>query len=356
MSNDLPQGSKDLPAEDPGYAGVFDYLLYSLSLPERTLRSATSVVSGTLRESASLLVPQAFQNSKTYTVLVRQGLNFLAEDVGGVQRDENDTGPPPVENFVARKAVGNFIELAGLATMHLSPLMLLAVFSDVAYGSQAYLKELADELKSQGVIDEQSTIDHVDDLLKAVAGASKTAAGAFDTPPLSLEGLTKTVSDTRKAVASINPASVIPQAEVSRLWNEIHTLAKSQGVNPLAISGAATFYSLRKVGALGRGAISSVKVAGTLLDRHIIDHYQEALAEIAEKGIYASLAESADPYIEAVWRNYSPRQSTLTEKIFTGRPLVWMWSGVRGWLGKAKKADDQIADGAEDSATDNPAG
>jgi len=33
-----------------------------------------------------------------------------------------------------------------------------------------------------------------------------------------------------------------------------------------------------------------------------------------------------------------------------------MWSGVRGWLGKAKKADDQIADGAEDSATDNPAG
>jgi len=240
MSNDLPQGSKDLPAEDPGYAGVFDYLLYSLSLPERTLRSATSVVSGTLRESASLLVPQAFQNSKTYTVLVRQGLNFLAEDVGGVQRDENDTGPPPVENFVARKAVGNFIELAGLATMHLSPLMLLAVFSDVAYGSQAYLKELADELKSQGVIDEQSTIDHVDDLLKAVAGASKTAAGAFDTPPLSLEGLTKTVSDTRKAVASINPASVIPQAEVSRLWNEIHTLAKSQGVNPLAISGAAT--------------------------------------------------------------------------------------------------------------------
>ena len=35
----------------------------------------------------------------------------------------------PIDNFVARKTVGNFIELAGLATLHLSPLTLLAVVS-----------------------------------------------------------------------------------------------------------------------------------------------------------------------------------------------------------------------------------
>ena len=57
--------------QDPGYAGVRDFLLYSLSLPERTLRSASGVVGGALRESASLLVPQAFQSSKTYEVVVR---------------------------------------------------------------------------------------------------------------------------------------------------------------------------------------------------------------------------------------------------------------------------------------------
>ena len=88
-----------------------------------------------------------------------------------------------MENYVARKTVGNFVEIAGMATMHLSPLMFLAIFSDVAYGSQAYLQEVAEELKKEGIIDEKSTIHRVDDLLEAVAGMSETAATAFDTPP-----------------------------------------------------------------------------------------------------------------------------------------------------------------------------
>ena len=117
--------------DDPGYVQVRDFLLYGLSLPERTLRSAAGVVSGSMRESASLLVPAAFQNSRCYTTMVRQMLDFLAEDVGGVERAEEAGGPPKVENYVARKAVGNFIELSSLATFHLSPFLLLAIVSDV---------------------------------------------------------------------------------------------------------------------------------------------------------------------------------------------------------------------------------
>ena len=68
-------------------------------------------------------------------------LDFVVEDIGGVERNEEDEGPPKVDNFVARKTVGNFVELAGMATFHLSPMTLLAIVSDVAYGSQTYLKE-----------------------------------------------------------------------------------------------------------------------------------------------------------------------------------------------------------------------
>ena len=98
------------------------------------------------------------------------------------------------------KAVGNFIELAGLATLHLSPLTLLAIVSDVAYGSQTYLNELAEELKSEGLIPEKSTISHASDLLDAVREASGVTAQAFDLPPTSIEGLRNTIQQTQDAV------------------------------------------------------------------------------------------------------------------------------------------------------------
>jgi hypothetical protein len=330
---------------DPGYSSVLDYLMFGLSMPERTLRSASGVLSGTLRESASLLVPQAFRSSKTYEVFVQQMLDFMAEDIGGVQRSDSDGGTPKVEGFVARKTVGNFIEMASLATVHLSPMTLLAIVSDVAYGSQAYLQELAAELQAQGVIDDASTIHHVDDLLAAVATAGKTTATAFDTPPLSIEGLRDTVSQTRAALASVNPASLLPQSEVTNLWNDIQDLAEREGVNPFALSGAMTLYSLDKVGRLGTGALSSVRVAGNLLDRHILDHYTDALQEIRSKGIYATLAESSRPYMQAVWANFSTERPTITEDLLSGKYVGQAWGAVRRWLGAAETpAADADAD------------
>jgi hypothetical protein len=329
MTQDFPI---DPTPPDPGYGRVRDFMLYGLSLPERTLRSASSLVAGALRESCSLLVPQAFQNSKTYGIFVRQMLDFLAEDVGGVERAK-DANTATVENFVARKAVGNFIEMAGLATLHLSPLMLLAIVSDVAYGSQAYLRELADDLKRQGVIDPDSTVNHVDDLLSAVASAAGTTASAFDTPPLSVTGLEQTIADTRDALRSVDPAKVVPQAEVKRLWEEIHEIATTEGVNPLAVSSAMTLYSLDKIGSLGQGALSTVTAACRLLDRHVLCHYTDALNDIRQKGLYGSLAETSQPYVDAVWKNFSTEHSTLTEDVLSGRLLGRTWTAVRRWLG-----------------------
>jgi len=263
----------------------------------------------------------------------------MVEDIGGVEGNGDPDAPAKVENFVARKTVGNFVDMAGLATFHLSPLMLLAVVSDVAYGSQAYLQELADELKEQGVIAEDSTIDRVDDLLEAVAQTAETTATAFDTPPLSVDGLKQTIDETREAVASVDPASVIPQAEVQRMWTEIHETAVSEGVNPFAISSAMTLYSLDKVATVGRGALSTVKAAGTLFDRHVIDHYGNALGDIREKGLYASLQQTAEPYIDAVWTNFSSDKDTITEDMLTGRLISKAWGKVRGWVGNRKESE-----------------
>jgi hypothetical protein len=321
------------------------FLFYTLSLPERAVRSTVGVAAGAARETSALLLPRAFRNSRTYRIFVQQTLDFLAQDVGGVARTAGATadpavsGPQPIENFVARKAAGNFVEMASLLTLHVSPLTLLAVVSDVAYGSSAFLRELAAELKQQGVIDQDSTIDRVDDLLSAVAAASAQTATALDTPPLSISGLRQTVEQTRDALRGINPADVLPQAELQRMWNEMRQVAQREDVSLLAVSGAMTLQVLDRVAAVGRGALSSVKVAGTLLDRAVVSHYRDALHNVQQRGLWNAVSQASAPYVDAVWRNFHAGRGTLTHDVVSGRWLGRLGRSVWSWLRRRRRAD-----------------
>ena len=320
------------------------------------MRAGSAAVAGTIRESAALLAPQAIQNSKTYTVMVKQTLDFLTEGIGGVAKPqlptlstgaaetENATATPAADNFVARKSIGNFVDMASLATLHVSPLLLLATVSDIAYGSQTFLRELADELKRDGVIDEQSSIHHIEDLLAAVASASSLTAGAFDTPPLSVDGLRETIDQTREALRTIDPARVIPQSEINRVWSDMRELAKREGVTPLAISGAMTLYTLSSMHTVARGALSGVRVAGRLFDRHVIDHYEAAIGQIRSRGVYAVLRDTSGPYIDAVWQNFSAGRSTVTEDLLTGRLWARGRAALRRWRGLPDEAEPKTSE------------
>lgn len=324
--------------DDPGISKVYDYLLYGLSLPERALRSTGALVGGTLRESSELLLPRAFRNSQSYRLFLQQMLDFLVEDVGGVERNKNSApSAAGVDNFVAKKAVANFIDLASLATVYMSPLLILALLSDVAYGSQSYLKEFSKELKAQGVIDQQSTIDNAADLLSAVRDASAVGSEALSIPPLTLKELKKTIEQTQSAIKSMNPTQLIPQGEAKRLWEEIHATAQRENVGVLQVSGAMGMYVLNRAGKAGRGALSTVKVAGSLVDRHIFDYYLDGLKDIRNKGLYVSITESSKPYVDAVWRNFAIRKSTITQDLFSGRLLVRIFRALRERLSRRKR-------------------
>ena len=332
---DQPTDS-NVPAQDdaPSTASIRDYLLYGLSLPERALRSTAGVIGGALRESAAALLPQTFRNARTYQLFIGQMLDFLAEDVGGVDRPEQ-SGDARVENYVARKTVGNFIELASLATIHVSPMLLLAIVSDLAYGSKAYLRELAEELQARGVIRDASAIRQVDDLLNAAANASEETAAAFDTPPLSIKGLRETIRQTRASLRDIDPAQVLSEDDMRQLWDGMRSIARRENMSPLAISGAMTLGSLDKLAKLGTGALSSVRVAGTLLDGVVLDHYRTVLANIHEHGLYPTLAASSQPYAEALWRNFSADRATVTESFLRDGGAERVLGKARRWLKSA---------------------
>lgn len=329
---------KTQPENDPGIESVTKYLQYTLSLPERAIRSTAAIVGGIAEQSASLLVPTAFQDSKTYKTFVKQMLDMVVHDIGGTQRDDAEVKSAgakeaEVEGYVAKKTVSTFVDLAGMATLHVSPMTILAVMSDVAYGSNVYLKQLADELKREGVIDRDSTIDHAADLLEAVGAASGKAADRFDRPPLSLAGLQETIEETQSSVGTIDPTKIIPQAEIKRLWTEMQDMAEQQDVDLIDVSSAMTMYTLNQVATVSKGALTTIRVTGELLDKHLFEHYWQGLHRIHDVGIWQTFAASSQPWIEAVWLNFSSDKETITEDVVSGRFLVRTWSGFCNWLG-----------------------
>jgi len=328
---------KYVPLEAPPAHDLSRYLLYTLSLPERTVRSTVALASGAARETAGVLVPRAFQNSKTYEIVVRNSLRFLTEHIGRTKSSEAETAQAG-DDYLARKAIGNFVDLAGLSMLHLSPMWILAIVSDVAYGSKVYAQELAVELKAQGMIAEDSSIERVDDILEAVRLASGKAAGMIDAPPLSVEELRKSLEETRDALTAADYRAVLPEAEIKSYWNEMRQISERDDVSLLHVSSAITMHSMGKAQSIAQGMWTGMGVAGGLFNETVIGHYSDSLRVMREEGFYVIVSRSYAPYIEAVWTNYSADQVTITEGVLDGSLIKRAYQSVSGWVGRRKGA------------------
>ena len=298
---------------------------YSASLPERTLRSATALAGGLVNETANWLIPSAFRNSKSYSIFVQQMLDFVCKDVGGVRRSGKQ-GQPEQEVDLARKTVGNLLDMTAFATFHMSPVTVLALFSDVAYGSKVYMEKLSDRLKEQGIIDKDTTIDGAADFIEALEQASGTAVGMFDQPPISIEGLKKTLVETQKAVAEIDPTKLLPASEIDQLWTQMELAAEDQDASIWDVSATISMVALQNIQSAGHGAIVSLEIAGNMFNEHIITHYWDGLREIEREGLVPTLSRASQPYLEAVWSNFSINKKTWTEQLLSGELLKWGWN------------------------------
>ncbi len=300
---------------------------FSASIPERTLRSASALAGGLVRESANWLVPAAFRNSKSYSIFVQQMLDFIVTDIGNVRKSLIANSERHQQEVVlARKTVGNLLDMTALATFHLSPLTVLAIFSDVAYGSKVYLEQLSSRLKEQGIIDQQTTIDSAADLLTALEAASGKAVGMFDQPPISIVGLRKTIEDTQLAILEIDPTKLLPSAEIDQLWRQIELAATEQNASLWDVSATISIVALNHIHAVGQGTVVGIEIAGDMFDQHIVQHYWEGLRAIERDGLILTLSGASAPYLEAVWSNFTIDRKTWTEQLLSGELLKWGWS------------------------------
>jgi len=311
-------------------AQLVDGLLYGISLPERLLRSAVGLTAGTAREIAEFVIPQAFQSSKSYQVAIRNSVNFLLQSVAEVPEEQaavtaaapavpaaavpgTETDPG---RFVAKKAIANFIDITGLTTLHISPLWILAIVSDAAYGTGTYVQELAAELQKKGLIDNSSTIHRVDDLLESVRKASGTAATAFDLPPLSIQELRDSITQTRAALNEIDPTQLIPESEIRRLWLDMKGLAASENISLLGVSGALAMQTVETIRGVTEGTLAGLFVAGRIINRNIFSHYAAALVEVHRQGVIGTVRNTFEPYADLAWNNFAAsRFCGITEDV-----------------------------------------
>ena len=205
------------------------------------------------------------------------------------------------------------------------------------HGSGYYLSKLSEELKREGIIDSDSSIDQVSDLVEALRDTSGKAADAVDRPPISVKGLTDTIAQLTDEIGRVDPRKLIPQSEVQRLWSEMEQAATKADVGLWDVSTTMTMFAMNRISLTSRGALSTISVAGNLMEEHIVSHYSEALDEIGEKGLYATLSDASQPYLGAVWENFDEDRETWTQELVTGRMFSKAWQGVRGWW----QGDDQ---------------
>ena len=103
---------------------------YVLSLPERVVRSVLGLGAGVAREVGEVALPAGVRRSQLYQNLVDTTLRYLTEKVGGVEAAYAVRGRRRPDDFVARRAAGNAVEVLGVVAFRASPVWVLAALAD----------------------------------------------------------------------------------------------------------------------------------------------------------------------------------------------------------------------------------
>ncbi|MBM3789648.1 MAG: hydrogenase maturation nickel metallochaperone HypA [Acidobacteria bacterium] len=291
---------------------------YALSLPERLSRIAVGSAAGLVKGATDLLLPESIRCTKLYQVLLQKNLRFLIQQVGAVS-DVYPQGTSVPPDYVARKFVGNFIELTGILTMRASPVWILALLADLSGGTQVFLREFVSELQRQGLLSRDSRIDNIDQLLEALQAVAGNAADRLDTPPLSVRELRQTLETLREEANALKLKNRIRPADLDSVYRDLVDVAEKQGRTLYEVSTAVALGTVNRLGRTGRQAVTGLRVAHALLDQEILSFYGRALRDISRDGYYRYLARATKPYFRAMRHHLARKTDTWTERYFLSR-------------------------------------
>ena len=120
--------------------------------------------------------------------MVGQTLRFLIEEVGEVEGTYPTEGALS-EKFALRRAAGNGIELLGILAFRASPVWVMAALADASGAGRNLVREIADSLKQEGLLDPDTEREFITALppeVRAIPrnrGGSVSASSRWNCPP-----------------------------------------------------------------------------------------------------------------------------------------------------------------------------
>ncbi|MGH2355566.1 MAG: hypothetical protein ACRDI2_18035 [Chloroflexota bacterium] len=276
---------------------------YLASVPERIVRALAALGGGAIYELSQVALPRFVRRSKLYQATVARMLRITIELVGDV-RDVYPAEPMPVEDLFARKAAGNVVEFASIFAVGWSPLWLLAAAADLTGGSRVYLRALARELRSSGLLPADADVSTFEGLLTRLELTSGVLADTIDVPPFRPSDLRASWQALRRQ------ASDLPSAErLAAIYAELQAAARREGRSLQEVSSA-----------IGLGAARAGLQVG---NAYIFDYYRQALRTIAEEGLVAFLRRTSRPYLRRAGGHFDPQSASYTERLLR-RAESWL--------------------------------
>jgi hypothetical protein len=291
---------------------------YLISIPERFVRAVLGLGAGVAKEASAIAIPEPVRRSQLYQNLVDTTLSFLIEQVGGVDRPPNDDGAVP-DDFLVRRAAGNAVELLGIVAFRASPVWVLAALADLCGMGRHMIPEIADALKAQGLLDQDTEFTSVDELLDGLERTSSRVASTINTPPLDIAGLRKEWDSIREAARSLQPSSLPSRETIGNLWSQLKSESAAQKRSIFETSSMMAISAVRSVPEGVKWLSASTKVGATrtgqVFAETLLDHYRETLHAIQQTGYATYAVQQLRPYVYAAASQFSPQRQTLTERL-----------------------------------------
>src|SRR6202030_3247195 len=180
---------------------------FLLSLPERVIRSALGLSAGLLREVGVVVLPQGVRRSALYRSLVDTTLRYVIEHVGGAEGVYPAEQPQPGD-FLTRRGAGHAIELLGIVAFRVSPVWVLAALADLSGLGRRLIPEIAEALKAEGLLHEESQFESVDQLLDSLERTSSRLAQTINAPPIDVPRLRKEWTEIRLQARGLKPVDL----------------------------------------------------------------------------------------------------------------------------------------------------
>ncbi len=291
---------------------------YLLSLPERLVRSGVALGAGTLRELGEVVLPARVRRGQLYQNLVDTTLRYLIEQVGGVE-GVYGTRDMLAEDFLVRRTAGNALEVLGLVAFRASPVWVLAAVADVCGAGRDLIPEIADALKTAGLLEKDARFTSVDQLLDGLERTSSRLAATINTPPLDVQALRQEWQAIRHEMASLPSVNLPSRDTIRDVWVEIRNESVAQDRSIFEMSSMLALSAAGKLPDNLRWLSASARLAATrtgqVFAAGLLDHYRQTLSEIRRRGFGKYALEQFRPYVAAAVTHFSPSRRTWTEQM-----------------------------------------